>query len=87
MQVESDPKDHRERGIQRNQTLAEKLQSVLKGVAAPTSAHNSNLNLEELQTTLLSRATSLSETALKVLLCKRDKLVITVEFDQRYTIQ
>lgn len=44
-----------------------------------------DLNLEKLQTTLLSRATSLSETALKVLLCKRDKLVITPDIDQRNT--
>lgn len=76
MQVESDSKDHRERGIQKKKAFDDKLNSILKPSAAPVSAHNSNLNLEELQTTLLSRATSLYDTALKVLLCKRDKLVI-----------
>ncbi|CAH2038797.1 unnamed protein product [Thlaspi arvense] len=40
----------------------------------------SALNLEELKTTLVSKATSLSKTALKVLLCKRDKLTL----EQRY---
>ncbi|ESQ36323.1 hypothetical protein EUTSA_v10007042mg [Eutrema salsugineum] len=75
-EVESDSKDHRERGNQRKKVLAGKLNSILKLNAAPVSANNSNLNLEELQTTLLSRATSLSETALKVLLCKRDKLTL-----------
>ncbi|KAF8103996.1 hypothetical protein N665_0181s0018 [Sinapis alba] len=57
----------------------------LNSMQAPASATHSNLKLEELQTTLLSRATSLSETALKVLLCNRDKLVITLDFDQRYS--
>lgn len=87
MQVASDPKDHKERGIQRKKAVLDRLDSILKLNAAPVSAHNSNLNLEELQTSLLSKATSLSETALKVILCKRDKLVITVEFNHRYTIQ
>ncbi|KAL0732371.1 hypothetical protein Bca4012_008580 [Brassica carinata] len=40
----------------------------------PVSARQSNVNPEEIRTTLLSRATSLSETALKVLLWRRDKL-------------
>ncbi|EOA39916.1 hypothetical protein CARUB_v10008604mg [Capsella rubella] len=66
--------DHNERGIQRKKAVSDRLHSFLKLNAAPVSAHNSNLNLEELQTSLLSRATSLSETATKVLLCKRDKL-------------
>lgn len=78
MQVESDSEeDHREIGTKRKKVVADKLNSFLKLNAAPVSARNSNLNLEELQTTLFSRATSISETALKVLLCKRDKLVIT----------
>lgn len=55
----------------------------LNSVPAHVSSPHSNLNLEELQTTVLSRATSLSETALKVLLWERDKLVIsTIDFDQ-----
>ena len=56
----------------------------LHGMRDPVSSTHSNVNPEELRTTLLSRATSLSETALKVLLCKRDKLV-TLAFDKRYT--
>lgn len=87
MQVASDPKDLKERGIQRKKAVPDRINSILKLNATPVSAHNANLNLEELQTSLLSKATSLSETALKVLHCKRDKLVITVEFVQRYTTQ
>ncbi|VVA90140.1 unnamed protein product [Arabis nemorensis] len=79
-EVGFDSNDHRERGIQKKKAVDDKLNSYLKRKAAPASAHNSNLNLEELQTTLLSRATSLSETALKVLHCKRDKLTL----QQRY---
>nr|VDD59449.1 unnamed protein product [Brassica oleracea] len=48
----------------------------LHGMRDPVSSTHSNVNPEELRTTLLSRATSLSETALKVLLCKRDKLTL-----------
>ncbi|CAH2038798.1 unnamed protein product [Thlaspi arvense] len=75
-EVESDSKDHRERSNKRKKVVADKLNSILKLTAASVSAHNSNLNLGELQTTLVSRATSLSETALKVLLCKRDSLTL-----------
>ena len=57
----------------------------LHGMRDPVSSTHSNVNPEELRTTLLSRATSLSETALKVLLCKRDKLVSTLAVDKRYT--
>ncbi|KAL0654516.1 hypothetical protein Bca4012_097207 [Brassica carinata] len=67
----------RERENQRKKAVTDKLKSILKlNNASPASAHDSNINLEELQTTLLSRATSLSETALKVLHCKRDKLTL-----------
>ncbi|KAF3573163.1 hypothetical protein F2Q69_00063762 [Brassica cretica] len=48
----------------------------LHGMRDPVFSTHSNVNPEELRTTLLSRATSLSETALKVLLCKRDKLTL-----------
>ncbi|KAJ4895341.1 Uncharacterized protein Rs2_22135 [Raphanus sativus] len=67
----------RERDNQRKKAVTDKLKSILKlnnNNASPVSAHD--LNLEELQSTLLSRATSLSETALKVLHCKRDKLTL-----------
>ncbi|KAG2260274.1 hypothetical protein Bca52824_079568 [Brassica carinata] len=57
-------------------TVFDKLKSMLKLNSSPVSAHDSNLNLEELQATLLSRASSLSETALRVLHCKRDKLTL-----------
>lgn len=78
MQVGSGSNYQRERDNQRKKAVADKLKSILKlNNASPASAHDSNLNLEELQTSLLSRASSLSETALKVLHCKRDKLVIT----------
>ncbi|KAG2260273.1 hypothetical protein Bca52824_079567 [Brassica carinata] len=52
----------------------------LNSVPAHVSSPHSNLNLEELQTTVLSRATSLSETALKVLLWERDKLTLEQRF-------
>lgn len=77
MQVGSGSNYQRERDNQRKKAVTDKLKSILKlnnNNASPVSAHD--LNLEELQSTLLSRATSLSETALKVLHCKRDKLVI-----------
>ncbi|KAG2260272.1 hypothetical protein Bca52824_079566 [Brassica carinata] len=48
----------------------------LHGMRDPVSSTHSNVNPEELRTTLLSRATSLSETALKVLLWRRDKLTL-----------
>ncbi|CAH8312949.1 unnamed protein product [Eruca vesicaria subsp. sativa] len=68
---------HRERDNQRKKAVTDKLKSILRvNASSPVSAHDSNLNLEELQTTLLSKATSLSETALKVLHCKRDKLTL-----------
>ena len=57
----------------------------LHGMPDPVSSTHSDVNPEELRTLLLSRATLLSETALKVLLCKRDKLVITLALDQTYT--
>ncbi|XP_010475317.1 PREDICTED: uncharacterized protein LOC104754750 [Camelina sativa] len=74
LEVASDQNDHKERGIQRKKAVTDRFNSIHKLHVAPVSAHNSNQNLEDLQTSLLSRATSLSETALKVLLCKRDKL-------------
>ncbi|CAD5311868.1 unnamed protein product [Arabidopsis thaliana] len=73
-EVASDPKELKERGLQRKKAVPDRLNSIHKLNSTPASAHNSNPNLEELQTSLLSKATSLSETALKVLLCKRDKL-------------
>ncbi|CAN8306171.1 unnamed protein product [Cochlearia groenlandica] len=76
LEVESDTDDHRERGVQTRKKVADRLDSILKHNTASGSTHNSNQNLEELQTTLLSKATSLSETAMKVLLCKRDKLTL-----------
>ncbi|XP_022543973.2 uncharacterized protein LOC106419956 [Brassica napus] len=48
----------------------------LHGMPDPVSSTHSDVNPEELRTLLLSRATLLSETALKVLLCKRDKLTL-----------
>ncbi|XP_056866915.1 uncharacterized protein LOC108861213 [Raphanus sativus] len=48
----------------------------LNSIPAHVSSPHSNLKPEELKTSLLSRATSLSQTALKVLLCKRDKLTL-----------
>uniref|UniRef100_M4EUG5 HRDC domain-containing protein n=1 Tax=Brassica campestris TaxID=3711 RepID=M4EUG5_BRACM len=52
----------------------------LNNIQAHVSSPHSNLNLEELQTTILSRARSLSETALKVLLWERDKLTLEQRF-------
>ncbi|KAJ0250817.1 Uncharacterized protein HA466_0140980 [Hirschfeldia incana] len=66
----------RERDNQRKKAVTDKLKSILKRNTYSVADHESNLNLEELQTTLLSRASSLSETALKVLHCKRDKLTL-----------
>ncbi|XP_056842296.1 uncharacterized protein LOC108805248 isoform X2 [Raphanus sativus] len=62
-----DEAPERERGIKKMK---------LNSMSDPVSARQSNVNPEELRTTLLSRATSLSETALKVLLCRRDKLTL-----------
>ncbi|KAF8103994.1 hypothetical protein N665_0181s0017 [Sinapis alba] len=76
VEVESGSNYQRERDNQRKKAVTDKLKSSLKLNASPVSAHDSNLNLEELQATLLSRASSLSETALKVLHCKRDKLTL-----------
>ncbi|CAN6981553.1 unnamed protein product [Brassica rapa subsp. trilocularis] len=77
MEVGSGSNYQRERDNQRKKAVTDKLKSILKlNNASPASARDSNLNLEELQTTLLSRASSLSETALKVLHCKRDKLTL-----------
>ncbi|XP_010557069.1 PREDICTED: uncharacterized protein LOC104826195 isoform X2 [Tarenaya hassleriana] len=75
--------DHRENGTQKRksipdepQTGADKLRSVHNHNSIAVDAHNSNLDLDKFQTVILSKSKLLSETALRVLSCKRDKLIL-----------